>query len=152
MCLFVCVWVKGKVFEQRYCTAIVTELKMRFSLRLNFALLNSAFGRWWSWNNNDKSIHLYSQSRSARSHNISDIFLKAFIRVSFILENCQQTPKEIPSLPSLILVCPFCLVSSWFERRATVPPSLCNLLHMHNRQVLRIGDKKLKCLQGIARV
>jgi len=37
--LYVCV--KGKVFEQRYCTAIVTECKMRFSLRLNFVLLTA---------------------------------------------------------------------------------------------------------------
>lgn len=39
--VFVCVCVKGKVFELRYCTAIVTELKMRFSLRLNFVLLTA---------------------------------------------------------------------------------------------------------------
>lgn len=37
----VCACVMGKVFELRYCTSIVTERKMRFSLRLNFVLLTA---------------------------------------------------------------------------------------------------------------
>lgn len=41
MSVDLCVCVNEKVFELRYCTAIVTELKMRFSLRLNFVLLTA---------------------------------------------------------------------------------------------------------------
>lgn len=127
---------------------------MRFSLRLNFVLLTALLeddGRGIIMTSPSIFIHR-AAARAQPQHlrHLPQSFHSAV--VSFILENCQQTPKEVPSPPSLILFFPFCLVSSWFERRATVPPSLCNLLHMHNRQVLQIGDKKLKCLQGIARV
>lgn len=68
---------------------------MRFSLRLNFVLLTALL------EDDSRGIIMASPSSfihraAARSlNNISDIFLKA--SMSSILENCQQTPKEIPS-------------------------------------------------------
>lgn len=142
----------GKVFELRYCTSIVTERKMRFSLRLNFVLLTALLeddGRGIIMASPSILIHRWAAARSL--NNIANIFFKASVVVYI---------GELPANPQGNSVSPFfnsrfpflVQVSSWFECRATVSPSLCSLLHMHNRQVLRIGDKKLKCLQGIARV
>lgn len=139
-----CVCVKGKVFELRYCTSIVTELKMRFSLRLNFVLFTALLeddGRGIIMASPSILIHRWAAARSL--NNIANIFFKASVVVYI---------GELPANPQGNSVSPFfnsrfpflVQVSSWFECRATVSPSLCSLLHMHNRQVLRIGDKKIE--------
>lgn len=123
---------------------------MRFSLRLNFVLFTAHLeddGRGIIMASPSIFIHRWAAARSL--NNISDIFLKASIRVVVYIGELPANPKGNSVSPFFNSPFPlFSLVSPWFERRATVSPSLCNLLHMHNRQVLRIGDKNWNVCQA----